>query len=982
MAKSDIENPCFIGIEKLLEIDESVKHKHLPFIAKFASPKIAAGLKKQVVGISLTQHPDTGAILSATLTSRKKGVAIKRIIDGQDNILNAFCDLLVNSIFAAKPKAEKKETKNPKKEKYFSLLTIAVAGKRDQDLILKMFYDHLKMIELAVKHSALRLVYGVAAEWSSEDAKWSTPPILSIHFEHKNGSKYEIAVTKRARNVLTFAVVGGLLTQPISIDCIDVEDLCGQSASEFLVDSDSVDKRKVEKILSANAFAKGEKPDYQLIHAQDYARAIIARSMYIGVERDCLSLAGRLPWSLSSAGALAKAYVASRMTDDQLKSVHFRSLLESWATAGASQDTLALVTSMIHESITAPIIDLYVQGRVENVRVQDISSCYPSRLLMIPDLAGSTIEYGEGACPCNPNGMHLILETKKVRIDPSLADKVFPLTVKKPVIKSNPSYFHRFDENNIWALADLDADMEIEAKRDRSNLYETIEQSAYNIRPVGTFIATASRESWQLSISMGAEIIENIEYAVVKTKGEPSPYKPIIEELFRTRLEMREKKDKKEALVKRILASLYGGTFQALPHYTMYDGYDTPVFCGHRAGDLFNPLLTTFILDWSRVQMCEAIETMRERAQILGVNFELIEAQTDAIIYSSAVDLLPSINEEINNVFEWSGFDVYSELTNTRHIGYSEKKTLGVFEKADYYKYGIFIQSGKHELMREDGSSLVKLSGAQLRDEKRAKGKGILETKISKLKTAEKLTFSVEHHFDIFSLTIYPDLIAEIGKIKKEKVAVEINDEFKRDFDFIEVKNLANSQAHSMPFDSDRWNGGQYANAYGAYDYRITDHRDLLAGRTIVLPIELQEKRSEAKKSDQKKEEKSQTSMVVTTEGLSGLKKRNYHRDRLGVTDAQIKSMREIIYLNIEPRHVEKILARIAKYGPSTVQEWFKFEILAHNNWEEIEPDEVKPAVELSKEEKAKAKKRKEAQEKKELERLKEEREERKGMWR
>src|SRR5690606_13653231 len=153
-----------------------------------------------------------------------------------------------------------------------------------------------------------------------------------------------------------------------------------------------------------------------------------------------------------------------------------------------------------------------------------------------------------------------------------------------------------------------------------------------------------------------------IDCYIVDSDNSVKPYKDMIEFLFDYRIINKETNPSLSDLVKTILNSLYGITFELTDTYELDDNDDI-IWKGYRAGDFFNPILASYITAIVRTYLSEV------SFNIIQNNGKVYLNMTDSIIYDGIVTL-----------------DVFSE-----------KKILGKFEPPKEIDNVMILGAGRYE---------------------------------------------------------------------------------------------------------------------------------------------------------------------------------------------------------------------------------------------------------------------------------------------
>ena len=153
------------------------------------------------------------------------------------------------------------------------------------------------------------------------------------------------------------------------------------------------------------------------------------------------------------------------------------------------------------------------------------------------------------------------------------------------------------------------------------------------------------------------------DYIGIEDDRDIFPYKNIVNGLFNSRLNVKESNPALSDMLKTIINSLYGITFELTDVYIEDD--EVIKWLGYRAGDYFNPILASYITAMTRTYLSEV------SYDIVKNGGEVFLNMTDSIIYRGQVTL-PVISEE---------------------------KTLGMFETPKEIDKVLILGAGRYEYL-------------------------------------------------------------------------------------------------------------------------------------------------------------------------------------------------------------------------------------------------------------------------------------------
>lgn len=386
------------------------------------------------------------------------------------------------------------------------------------------------------------------------------------------------------------------------------------------------DLEKVAKNYHLDYYSKlGEK--YHIIDKHDYyndneyrKNVLLSNELDNRVIKDIAkifldnfkSLTGVNPKSIFTAGSIARSYLLAKRDDLEVGSLNFKNLFNH----NRHFDGL-LDYSM--RSYHGGKIESYVLGFVNKAKIIDITSAYPFALSQLPKI-NDHVTYLKGH---NEETLKQINDNYYcfIRCNVEINDDKFihPLIVPSPINNTNLSPYGYMKEIVITKIE-----------------YDYLIKHGINV--------------------------EIIDCYIVDSDNNVKPYKDMIEFLFDYRIINKDTNPSLSDLIKTILNSLYGITFELTDTYELDDNDDI-IWKGYRAGDFFNPILASYITAIVRTYLSEV------SYNIIQNNGKVYLNMTDSIIYDGNVTL-----------------DVFSE-----------KKILGKFEPPKEIDNVMILGAGRYE---------------------------------------------------------------------------------------------------------------------------------------------------------------------------------------------------------------------------------------------------------------------------------------------
>jgi len=214
------------------------------------------------------------------------------------------------------------------------------------------------------------------------------------------------------------------------------------------------------------------------------------------------------------------------------------------------------------------------------------------------------------------------------------------------------------------------------------------ENKALNICALGDFYASYYIEEREEMVKNGATF-ENEEWYVIQTTGKLSVLAEIELTLFANRMELYNKGDLRERLIKTMMVSGYGVAYEAIMTYLMEQ--EDIMAQGFRAGEFFNDL------NAGRITMGTRLMNYRACKDIINNGGEIVSIMTDGVIVLGELDTLPP---------EY----------------WKDEKTLGYYEKPEEIHDIINLGAGRYEYSKFNKKTggfdkyIAKTRGLQIED--------------------------------------------------------------------------------------------------------------------------------------------------------------------------------------------------------------------------------------------------------------------------
>lgn len=365
------------------------------------------------------------------------------------------------------------------------------------------------------------------------------------------------------------------------------------------------------------------------------------------------------PTLLVSTGSLTDAAVSKMLSSskEEYQSNSGKWLRENVWRKHASEETCALLDVLASESYSAGYVDQYGVGYYNEAYNADISSAYPHKIRMLPDLRYSIIRSGCGdvvgayrTAVAEGLDVEEMFIRGAVNIPQTL--RYHPITIKK--------------------------------------------EQRTNYRPIGTFMASYTWHERDYCVSRGASFIDGDWVLLGLTKRVPAPIASVSERfgIMRDNLRKLLKKehddsrkillDNQQLLVKLVDNSIYGKTVMTTEVVEDING--NPTIMGYVAGDRFNMVFGAIITSRTRIQISEACMAVAANGGLP------IMVMTDAVYWYGNPNALPE------------------SLTRT-------EKTAGFFEPTTTVQNLYVIKTGQYEYSDTQGRYHYKLRGLPIQRE-------------------------------------------------------------------------------------------------------------------------------------------------------------------------------------------------------------------------------------------------------------------------
>lgn len=343
----------------------------------------------------------------------------------------------------------------------------------------------------------------------------------------------------------------------------------------------------------------GEDSDFKMeVLLSNKQDAETVRLMGIHLQKNFYQAIGAYPSLLVSTGSLSDAAASKLMTREDYESNSWQYL--KYSTFGNDDPVVNLAENLVSEAYSAGYVDQFSIGYHPTAYMADISSAYPHKIRMLPDLRECYFVAGFGPLPdMSDMDVFTVVFRGMVTIPEHL--EYHPITVRT--------------------------------------------SQRQNIRPLGTFRAAYYLEERDFCEAHGATF-DNEEWVIFALRTrKPAPIAAVSMTLADMRDRYREQQrnattnsetayfDSLQETVKVVDNSLYGKNVMAVELVDVIDG--KPTITGYKAGDRFNMLYGGWITALTRTQIASACMALQEAGS------KPLLAMTDAIYWTGDIKHLP-----------------------------------------------------------------------------------------------------------------------------------------------------------------------------------------------------------------------------------------------------------------------------------------------------------------------------------------------------
>lgn len=399
-------------------------------------------------------------------------------------------------------------------------LSIAYWNRLDPFILYKLFLP--TMTEEEIKLSMTK--FGkVAGEWDRELNKWVIEPITKVKI-----GKYTFGIQNVIRSSILFYFQREG-QRPMTVWAYDIAQLyqngLEKEATEKLNYYSKIDESA--HLVDWDKYLTDIKYKRDIVLKSNELDAKAVKDLGMIIQEQFKDTFGFYPKTIISQGSLARSAIVAllfkihkgnktKITDD-VKSIGILSFIDKWKDQYGDKFTIDLL-SMCFEAYSGGQIEAYAYGYSKEGYIADITSAYPAEIQGLWDLRNSNITTGIGTPPNIKNSYCLI------RGDINIPNHVdyHPLTIKHPLSKET------------------------------------------NIRPVGEFRASYTKEERDYLVSLGATF-NNETWYNIETKGKLSPLALVSKQLTDLRELLRP--TKQDYTAKITAASQYGILFEAVDTY-------------------------------------------------------------------------------------------------------------------------------------------------------------------------------------------------------------------------------------------------------------------------------------------------------------------------------------------------------------------------------------------------------------------------------
>lgn len=204
-----------------------------------------------------------------------------------------------------------------------------------------------------------------------------------------------------------------------------------------------------------------------------------------------------------------------------------------------------------------------------------------------------------------------------------------------------------------------------------------------NIRASGEYRASYTLSERDYLISLGATF-KNEEWFNIETKGILSPLAYATNEFLEARTRLLAIGDSAQYTAKTCANSVYGILYEAIDTYEFNED-NTIQKAGYRAGEFNNPLYASIITSEVRILISKGANAIKDNGG------QPIVIMTDSIFWKGRADMLPQ-------------------------KFWTEKKTLGYFEKPELVTDMVCLGAGRYEFKNDKGKFRAKKRGLNITD--------------------------------------------------------------------------------------------------------------------------------------------------------------------------------------------------------------------------------------------------------------------------
>lgn len=388
-------------------------------------------------------------------------------------------------------------------------------------------------------------------------------------------------------------------------------------------------------------------------------------------------LSGTVPKTIYTAGSIARSFLLSS-NDINPYEISFYNFYKD----NTYYDKLL---DYAMKSYHGGKIDSYVIGNVGNAYIADITSAYPSVIAKLPEIT-QIIEYKTN----DENLENYYYAFIRCNIFIPKSEFIHPLITQSPISPVNISP-QGYLQDIIITKPEYD--------------YITKYKDKYNIE------------------------IEVIDYIAIE-HNDKYIFKNLIYDLFDKRLKYKNDGNNVLAdLVKTIINSLYGITYELTPIYELVENNDIEK-TGLRAGDFFNPIFASYITAETRCLLSDASMNIIENGGKIYLHM------TDSIIFNGRLD----------------------------KKYYKEEKTLGFFEKPEKINDVIILGAGRYEY-RKNEKYVIKNRGFHIDNRS--------ESFYSKFDINKEFNIMTQDFVTFFKATLNKYNTNELGYIKENTYNID-----------------------------------------------------------------------------------------------------------------------------------------------------------------------------------------------------------------